>query len=80
MSIWIKAISTIKRIILRFCTRILTVTDTALMNFSGFDSKKTGEQTVTVEYGGLSAGFTVNVKYAWWQRIIKILLLGFLWY
>lgn len=57
-----------------------TVTDTALMNFSGFDSKKTGEQTVTVEYGGLSAGFTVNVKYAWWQWIIKILLLGFLWY
>ena len=57
-----------------------TVTDTSKMNVTGFDSSKTGEQTVTVEYEDATASFNVTVSYAWWQWIIRILLLGFLWY
>ena len=56
------------------------VTDKSKMKVTGFDNSKTGEQTVTVEYEGLTAEFNVNVKFAWWQWIIRILLLGFLWY
>lgn len=52
---------------------------------SGFDVsptqlKKTGPQTVEVSYEGFTDDFTVNVSYTWWQMIIMILLLGFLWY
>lgn len=57
-----------------------TVTDTSAMKVSGFDNTKTGSQTVTVEYEGKTATFEVTVTYVWWQWIIKILLLGFLWY
>lgn len=57
-----------------------TVTDTSKMKVTGFNPKKTGTQTLTVEYDGASATFSVNVSYAWWQMIIRILLLGFLWY
>ncbi len=57
-----------------------TVTDTSKMNVTGFDNSKTGTQTVTVEYEGVTASFDVTVSYAWWQWIIRILLLGFLWY
>lgn len=58
----------------------ITITDTSEMTVTGFDSTKIGTQTVTVEYGGIKADFEVTVKYAWWQIIIRILLLGFLWY
>ena len=57
-----------------------TVTDTSKMKIIGFDSSEIGEQTVTVEYEGNYAEFKVSVSYAWWQWIIRILLLGFLWY
>lgn len=57
-----------------------TVTDTSKMKVTGFDNTKTGEQTVTVEYEGKTTTFDVTVSYAWWQWIIRILLLGFLWY
>lgn len=57
-----------------------TVTDTSKMKVTGFDNSKTGTQTVTVEYEGETASFDVAVSYAWWQWIIRILLLGFLWY
>lgn len=57
-----------------------TVTDTSKMKVTGFDNTKTGTQTVTVEYEGVSASFDVTVSYVWWQWIIRILLLGFLWY
>ncbi|MBQ3007550.1 MAG: leucine-rich repeat protein [Clostridia bacterium] len=57
-----------------------TVTDTSKMKVTGFDNTKAGTQTVTVEYEGLTASFDVTVSYAWWQWIIRILLLGFLWY
>ena len=57
-----------------------TVTDTSKMTVSGFDSKKVGNQTVTVEYAGATAEFRVGVSYAWWQWIIRIILLGIFWY
>lgn len=57
-----------------------TVTDTSKMKVTGFDNSKTGTQTVTVEYEGATSKFNVTVSYAWWQWIIRILLLGFLWY
>ncbi|MBR4050862.1 MAG: leucine-rich repeat protein [Clostridia bacterium] len=57
-----------------------TVTDTSKMTVSGFDSKKVGNQTVTVEYAGATAEFQVGVSYAWWQWIIRIILLGIFWY
>ncbi len=57
-----------------------TVTDTSKMKVTGFDSKKIGSQKLTVEYEGMTATFNVTVSYAWWQMIIRILLLGFLWY
>lgn len=41
---------------------------------------KTGNHTITVDYEGFNASFNVSVSYAWWQMIIMILLLGFLWY
>ena len=56
------------------------VTDTSKMTVEGFDSTKLGTQTVTVKYGGCSCSFEVTVNYSWWQWIIRILLLGFLWY
>ncbi len=57
-----------------------TVTDTSKMSVSGFDNSKIGKQAITVEYEGASTSFDVTVSYAWWQWIIRILLLGFLWY
>ncbi|MGN0545922.1 MAG: S8 family serine peptidase [Acutalibacteraceae bacterium] len=47
---------------------------------SEFSTSSVGEKAVTVEYGGCSASFNITVEYAWWQWIIRILLLGFLWY
>ncbi len=52
---------------------------------SGFDVSpatlnKTGVQEITVTYGGCTDTFDVSVSYAWWQWIIRILLLGILWY
>lgn len=42
-----------------------------------FDS--TGNKTVTVEYDGYTASFTVNVSYSFFQFIIMYICLGFLW-
>lgn len=39
-----------------------------------------GTQTITVEYEDKTAEFEVTVSFAWWQWIIWILALGFLWY
>ncbi len=57
-----------------------TVTDTSEMTVSGFSDKKEGTQTVSVEYKGCKAEFNVTVSFVWWQWIIRILLLGFIWY
>lgn len=56
------------------------VTDTSKMTVDGFDSTKLGVQTVTVRYEEYSCTFDVEVRYTWWQWIIRMLLLGFLWY
>ena len=43
---------------------------------------KTGNVTITAtntDTGDVDS-CTVNVSYAWWQVLIRILLLGFLWY
>ena len=56
------------------------IDDLSDVEFSGFDNKKVGAQTVTAEYEGEKAEFEVTVSYVWWQWIIMILLLGFLWY
>ncbi len=56
------------------------VTDTYQMNVYGLDSSKTGKQTVTIEYNCESVELEVNVNYSWWQWIIRIFLLGFIWY
>ncbi len=57
-----------------------TVTDTSKMKVVGFDNTKIGTQAVTVECEGQIVQFEVSVSYAWWQWIIRILFLGFLWY
>ena len=41
---------------------------------------KTGNQSIKVTYGDANAYFDVSASYAWWQMIIMIILLGFLWY
>ncbi len=57
---------------------------TALINrgFSVSPSKlsQTGSVKVDVTYGGCSTFFNVEVSYAWWQWLIRILLLGIFWY
>ena len=41
---------------------------------------ETGSVKVDVNYGGCSTYFNVEVSYAWWQWLIRILLLGIFWY
>ena len=51
-----------------------------LTAIDGFSSATAGRQTVTVDYEGFTDEFEITVSYTWWQMIIRILLLGFLWY
>lgn len=53
-----------------------TVTNTSLLTVSGYDSKEIGKQTVTVSYGQHRDTFEVEVKYSFWQWLIRILFLG----
>ena len=55
-----------------------TVTDGFKASPDKFNS--VGSKTVTVTYKNHTAQFGVKVSYAWWQWVIRILLLGFLWY
>lgn len=57
-----------------------TVTDTSKMTFSGLTTASVGTVTVGVTCEGVSASFNITVRYAWWQHLIRIFLLGFLWY
>ncbi len=63
---------------------IVDVTD--LVTVTGFDTNKPVEaKTATVTYtdedgAEFTATFDFTVKYTWWQWIIRILFLGFLWY
>ncbi len=50
------------------------------ITFDGFSTATAGKQTVTVGYEGFTDEFEITVGYTWWQMIIRILLLGFLWY
>ena len=58
-----------------------TITDLSAVTATGYSAKPRGEKTITVEYAGVQAEpFTVTVKYVWWQWLILIFLLGFIWY
>ncbi|MBQ8014556.1 MAG: bacterial Ig-like domain-containing protein [Clostridia bacterium] len=57
-----------------------TITDISKMNISGFTTSSVGSKNINVEYGGKTATFSIEVSYAWWQILIRIFLLGFLWY
>lgn len=57
-----------------------TVSDTGLLTATDVSVDNTGKQTVEVEYEGFKVSYDVSVEYAWWQWIIRILLLGFIWY
>ena len=54
--------------------------DPAACRITGYSAKPRGDKTITVEYEGQTAQFKVTVKYAWWQWLIRIFLLGFIWY
>ena len=56
------------------------ISNTDRMQFSGFSTDSVGTKTVTVTYGDASTTFEVRVRYVWWQVLIRIFLLGFLWY
>lgn len=52
---------------------------------SGYDVnqttlKSTGTKIIVVTYEGCQTTFSVKVSYAWWQWLIRIFLLGILWY
>ena len=53
---------------------------TSSCTVSGYSAKPRGEKTITVEFEGQKAQFTVTVKYAWWQWLIIIFLFGWIWY
>ncbi len=57
-----------------------TVYDAYRIEVRGFDSTKIGEQTVTLGYEDETVEITVNVEYTWWQWLIRIFFLGFIWY
>ncbi len=58
----------------------VTVTEKDGITSDGITTGKAGKQTVTVRYEGFAAEYEITVSYTWWQQIIRILLLGFLWY
>lgn len=60
--------------------KVKTVTDTSLLTVKGYDSSKTGKQTVTVSYGQYSDTFDVEVRLTFWQWILRIFSLSFLFF
>lgn len=56
------------------------ISDISAVTAYGFNADSVGTKTITVSYGGYTDEFEVTVSYAWWQWIIRILLLGFIWY
>lgn len=57
-----------------------TIDDTYNITVEGFDSGTLGKQTLTVIYEECRAEMEIEIVYSWWQHIIRIILLGFLWY
>ncbi len=48
---------------------------------SGYTTRpRRGDKEITVEYEGLTVQYHITVKFVWWQWLILIFLLGFLWY
>lgn len=60
--------------------KVTVIDDAKEFKVTGFDPKKVGTQTVTVEYEGIQLQFNVTVSYTWWQMLIRFLFFGFLWY
>ena len=56
------------------------ITDSTKITSKGLNTHKAGKQTITITYEGIETSYEIRVKYTWWQWIIRILLLGFLWY
>ncbi|MCR5150828.1 MAG: bacterial Ig-like domain-containing protein, partial [Clostridiales bacterium] len=54
--------------------------DPAVCTITGYSAKPAGDKMITVEYEGQTVQFKVKVEYVWWQWLIRILLLGFIWY
>ena len=50
------------------------------VTFSDVSTLRPGKHTLQMSYGSQSASFDVTVQLRWWQWIIWICLLGFLWY
>jgi hypothetical protein len=46
----------------------------------GADALKRGTNTIRAVFDGHEVRFDVTVKYRWWQWLVKIFLLGWLWY
>lgn len=57
-----------------------SVTDTKYIYVTDFDNSVVGTQTVTVRYGQYTDTMDVTVVYTWWQQLIRIFLIGFIWY
>ena len=55
-----------------------TVTDGYTLHSA--DNLIVGKNIVGVSFGGKAASFDITVYYTWWQHLIRIFLLGFLWY
>ncbi len=51
-----------------------------VVDYDSFSTAKAGKQKISFEYEGLTGEFEITVSYTWWQTLIRIILLGFLWY
>ncbi len=56
------------------------IADTDMLKVYGFSTDSVGTKTIAVAYGSHTAELKITVSYAWWQQIIRILFLGFIWY
>lgn len=59
-------------------TEVDVTSEVDIENYTAENKK--GDHIATVKYQGMSATFNYTIKLAWWQWIIQILLLGFIWY
>ena len=59
---------------------VRTVNDLSTIHVTALNTNKIGNQDITVTFEDVSATFSVEVRYAWWQWLIRILLFGWIWY
>lgn len=57
-----------------------TITDMSSVYFSQVDTSSVGTKNILVKYRIYETTVDVQVKYTWWQWIIKIVLFGWIWY